>query len=62
LGFEFLDIFVNNLKPKENNPAPKKDGGTKKDPRIQTGTLHYKYMSKTGEWGIKDIAYPAIAK
>ena len=24
------------------------------------GVLHYKYIPKTGEWGLPDVAYPVI--
>ncbi len=55
LGFNFLDISVTNLRPQSDSPAPAKGGGAKVD-----GTLHYKYMPRTGEWGTEDIAYPVI--
>jgi len=53
LGFNFLDISLKNLTPDSKNttPAP----GEKSD-----GTLHYKYMPRTGEWGAEDISYPVM--
>ncbi len=53
LGFNFLDISVTNLAPPSGKPASAT--GAKAD-----GTLHYKYMPRTGEWGTEDIAYPVI--
>ena len=53
LGFNFLDISVANLAPPSGNQTPVK--GAKVD-----GTLHYKYMPRTGEWGTADIAYPVL--
>ena len=53
LGFNFLDLSVANLAPPSGNQPPEK--GAKVD-----GTLHYKYMPRTGEWGTADIAYPVI--
>ncbi|MCZ6538280.1 MAG: acetoacetate decarboxylase family protein, partial [Chloroflexi bacterium] len=50
LGFHFLDINVNNLKPR-----PEPAAGAAVD-----GQLHYKYMPKTGEWGTSDIEYAVI--
>lgn len=53
LGFSFLDISVTNLISNAGNATPAQS--EKVD-----GTLHYKYMPKTGEWGTEDIAYPVI--
>lgn len=50
LGFHFLDINVNNLKPRTEPAA----GGH------VDGQLHYKYMPRTGEWGTADIEYAVI--
>ncbi|MCH8910310.1 MAG: acetoacetate decarboxylase family protein [Chloroflexi bacterium] len=50
LGFNFLDINVNNLKPRTEPAA----GGP------VDGQLHYKYMPRTGEWGTSDIEYAVI--
>ena len=53
LGFNFLDIMVTNLS--EPSGGGGGGGGKRND-----GTLHYKYMPKTGEWGTEDIAYPVL--
>lgn len=50
LGFHFLDINVNNLKPRTEPAA----GGH------VDGQLHYKYMPRTGEWGTADVEYAVI--
>lgn len=60
LGFNFLDISLTNLAPKSDNAKPAQGSGGKKDSNIQGGTLHYKYMPKTGEWGTEDFAYPVL--
>lgn len=50
LGFNFLDINVENLKPRtEPAPAAHVDG-----------QMHYKYMPRTGEWGTADSQYAVI--
>ena len=49
LGFKFLDLRVSDLH--ETGPD-----ATPPDPDV--GLLHYKYIPKTGEWGIADVAYP----
>jgi hypothetical protein len=53
LGFNFLDICVTNLK--ENTD----DGGSGANAEVD-GTLHYKYMPKTGEWGTADVDCPVM--
>ena len=52
LGFTFLDIEVTNL----SKPSGQ-GGGT---PKRNDGTLHYKYIPKTGEWGTADVEYPVL--
>ena len=59
LGFKFMDMRVKNLTPvpPEEFPAPapaQAEGGT------LTGTLHYKYMPKTGDWGQPDLSYAVL--
>mgnify|MGYP003326397382 CR=1 FL=1 len=49
LGFKFLDLRVSDLH--ETGPD-----ATPPDPDV--GLLHDKYIPKTGEWGIADVAYP----
>jgi hypothetical protein len=57
LGYKFLDMEVNNLKPRpkaaEGTPGPA--AGGKVD-----GQMHYKYMPRTGEWGTADNEYAVI--
>ena len=55
LGFKFLDLQVHDLR--EQSPEPieqvaSKPGGA--------GTLHYKYIPRTGEWGRADAAYAVL--
>jgi hypothetical protein len=55
LGFKFMDMRLTDMAPAEMPaPAPAPDDG------ILRGTLHYKYMPRTGEWGAADAAYPVI--
>jgi hypothetical protein len=59
LGFRFLDMRVNNLTPvpPEQFPPP---APTETEDGTLTGTLHYKYIPTTGEWGQSDLAYPVL--
>jgi hypothetical protein len=60
LGFKFLDMKLTNMHeiplPTE---APSASPAKPKDD-VLTGTLHYKYMPRTGEWGTPDVAYPVL--
>lgn len=50
LGFQFLDVRVDGLKPRtESAPASAADG-----------LLHYKYMPRTGDWGSADVEYAVM--
>lgn len=54
LGFKFLDLHVDNLRRQSADEiaalaTPANDG-----------TLHYKYVPRTGEWGTADVAYPVL--
>ncbi len=50
LGFQFLDMNVNNLKPRvDSSPTSQVDG-----------QLHYKYMPRTGDWGTADTQYAVM--
>lgn len=51
MGFAFMDLCIKNLTPAKTTPAP--SGKT-------DGTLHYKYMPRTGEWGTADAAYAVL--
>lgn len=57
LGFEFMRMELNELTCQEATPASS-------NPHID-GTLHFKYMPRTGEWGTADVCHavltPAVA-
>jgi hypothetical protein len=58
LGYKFLDMEVNNLKPRTEPAAAAPSAGStiaKVD-----GTMHYKYVPRTGEWGTADNQYAVI--
>lgn len=59
LGFKFMDMHVRATEqvPVPNSPSPPKQD-TSQQPL--TGTLHYKYMPRTGEWGTADVAYAVL--
>ena len=54
-GFKFFDLRLSDMTElsakelKASQSAPRNDG-----------TLHYKYIPRTGEWGENDIAYPVL--
>jgi len=55
LGFKFMDLKIWNLtqlSSKEAAALINQQGGD--------GTLHYKYMPRTGEWGKPDISYVTL--
>jgi len=58
LGFKFMDLKLKNMTqvPSEKLPPPSSGQTAGK----LTGTLHYKYMPRTGEWGSADAAYAAL--
>jgi hypothetical protein len=58
LGFKFMDMKLRNMAqvPQEALPGP----ATRPDDGKLTGTLHYKYMPRTGEWGTADVAYAVL--
>jgi hypothetical protein len=51
MGFKFMDLHIKNLQPAQPPATP--SGKT-------DGTLHFKYMPKTGEWGSADVAYAVL--
>ncbi len=55
LGFKFLDIHLSDLQELSAEDIEKRQANPTGD-----GTLHYKYMPRTGEWGKADIAYPVL--
>ena len=56
LGFKFLDIKLQNLQ--ESSTA---DTRQLADDEGLSGTLHYKYIPRTGEWGEADAAYACLS-
>ena len=54
LGFRFLDMRIGNLAAPE--PAPSSSPAASPS----AGTLHYKYMPRTGEWGTADSVYAVL--
>lgn len=59
LGFRFMDMRLTNVVEVEAPASPAaSDGST--DGSLQ-GTLHYKYIPKTGEWGESDVAYAVLS-
>ena len=61
LGFKFLDIKLTNMH-EIPLPPPASPSGPSNEPRdgVLTGTLHYIYMPRTGEWGTPDAAYTVL--
>ena len=55
LGFKFLDLQVRDLVPQSEEEIAALAQSPTSD-----GTLHYKYMPRTGEWGIADVAYAVL--
>lgn len=59
LGFKFMDMHVRATEQVQVEPA----SAPRKQPSGEqrfTGTLHYKYMPRTGEWGVADVAYAVL--
>ena len=59
MGFRFLDIKLTHMKevaPEDYPTSPflPADG-------TLSGTIHYKYMPRTGEWGQEDAAYAVLS-
>ena len=59
MGFRFLDLKLNNLK----EVSPQKDSTilNKSGKNLPSGTIHYKYMPRTGEWGKADAEYTVLS-
>ena len=59
LGFKFMDMHVKATEQVQVQPP----SSPPKQPSAEqplTGTLHYKYMPRTGEWGVADVAYAVL--
>jgi acetoacetate decarboxylase len=55
MGFKFLDMKLWNMKKQSLEDVTKSPQRQRND-----GTLHYKYMPRTGEWGTPDIKYAVL--
>ena len=55
LGFKFLDLHVSDLQQQSADEIETMLANVSGD-----GTLHYKYMPRTGEWGTADAAYAVL--
>lgn len=59
MGFKFMDMRVRATEqvpiPPASPPAQQPSGE-----QPLTGSLHYKYMPRTGEWGTADVAYAVL--
>ena len=58
LGFRFMDMRLSNMVEVEE-PATAPTGSP--DDGSLKGTLHYKYVPKTGEWGEADAEYAVLS-
>ena len=58
LGFKFLDLKLRNMTQAMPEELPSPASG-QTDGKL-TGTLHYKYIPRTGEWGSADAAYAVL--
>ena len=58
MGFKFLDMNLRDMSkvPLDRVPA----APSAPDGPILTGTLHFKYVPKTGEWGSADVAHAVL--
>ena len=58
LGFRFMDMHLTNMVEVE---APADAQAKATDDGSLKGTLHYKYVPKTGEWGEADAEYAVLS-
>ena len=59
MGFRFLDIKLTNMK--DVAPADFPPPVQHRTDDVLSGTIHYKYMPRTGEWGETDVAYVVLS-
>ena len=52
LGFKFMDLTATNMTQVTDAPVTSSPASD--------GTLHYKYMPRTGEWGTADVQYAVL--
>ncbi len=55
LGFKFLDLRVSQLQQQSDTEIQEALNSQSGD-----GILHYKYLPRTGEWGVADAAYAVL--
>jgi hypothetical protein len=55
LGFKFLDVEVSHLRQQSFEEI-----ASLLQSQTSAGTLHYKYIPRTGEWGTPDVAYACL--
>ncbi len=58
LGFKFLDLELRNMTQVDPEELPSPASG-QTDGKL-TGTLHYKYIPRTEDWGDADAAYAVL--
>lgn len=58
LGFKFIDIKVTNTTQQRPDEVAALSQRNKEN--SSAGTLHYKYMPRTGEWGTPDVEYAVL--
>ena len=54
-GFKFMDLQITDLKKLSAADLQASESGPGND-----GTLHYKYVARTGEWDKADVSYPVL--
>jgi len=59
LGFRFLDMRLTEME--EVSPMESAPSADSQPENVLKGTLHYKYIPKTGEWGEADVAYAVLS-
>ena len=55
LGFKFLDLHLRDLQAQSQDAIESMLAKPGND-----GTLHYKYMPRTGDWGAADVSYAVL--
>ena len=59
MGFRFLEIKLTNMKEVDPGTGTAKSNTPADD--LLRGTIHYKYMPRTGEWGKSDSEYAVLS-
>ena len=59
MGFRFLDLKLNNFK--EIDPGESNSIFDESEEKLLRGTIHYKYMPRTGDWGKADSEYAVLS-